>query len=375
MGRWGRGRGGAGGGAGGGARAPAGGSSGSSSGGEGSGGEAPGAGAGAPAPPGGGGRASGSESGSASESDSPGYESGSESESESGSLAPGRGAGAFGPSTWAEVDEGSIDRLAAELDVLARAASSAGRELPGAAWKPALAQGLGGGLLLEPAADPLGLGEIDHRTLTLVSPGGAAAGHPSHHRLSRAPGMLGRAGGGRASWMNPGPGGRSSLFGGDALAAADAGGASAAAAPAADSGGTPTAGGALAGDELGQGDLNALRPQVNLGGRDFCPEAYLAQVHRGTSRRELQQGLSNLEEALSERTGQLRDLVKENFDRFISCKNTIDDIQHRLPGEGSSTPRGGEGRRLCSPPPPPPPPPLPPPPPRPPPRAGAWRPC
>lgn len=26
----------------------------------------------------------------------------------------------------------------------------------------------------------------------------------------------------------------------------------------------------------------------------------------------------------------MKDLVKENFDRFISCKNTIDDIHKRL---------------------------------------------
>ncbi len=39
-----------------------------------------------------------------------------------------------------------------------------------------------------------------------------------------------------------------------------------------------------------------------------------------TSLVELRAGLANLRLELSERTGQLKALVKENFDRFISCK-------------------------------------------------------
>ena len=209
--------------------------------------------------------------------------------------------------------------------------------MPGAAWQPALAQGLGAGLLLEPAVDPLGFGQIDHRTLTLAPKGAGGS------RLTRGPRGMGKPG--RASRMTK-PlegGGRSSILGGDAAldaaaALADAAPSSAAAAEAA----------AEAEDDFGLaappgGDLGALRPLVNLGAREFCPETYLAQVHRGISRRELRQGLTNLEVALSERTGQLRDLVKENFDRFISCKNTIDDIQLRLQDTEAAVGAGGAG--------------------------------
>ena len=44
----------------------------------------------------------------------------------------------------------------------------------------------------------------------------------------------------------------------------------------------------------------------------------------------MQQGRNNLQRELNERTGQLKALVKENFDHFISCKTTIDDIHKRL---------------------------------------------
>ena len=49
-----------------------------------------------------------------------------------------------------------------------------------------------------------------------------------------------------------------------------------------------------------------------------------------TALSDLVRGRGNLKNDVSERTGQLKALVKENFDRFISCKNTIDDIHKRL---------------------------------------------
>lgn len=51
---------------------------------------------------------------------------------------------------------------------------------------------------------------------------------------------------------------------------------------------------------------------------------------QATALPELVKGRQNLKNDVSERTGQLKALVKENFDRFISCKNTIDDIHKRL---------------------------------------------
>ncbi len=57
------------------------------------------------------------------------------------------------------------------------------------------------------------------------------------------------------------------------------------------------------------------------------PDTDLLQA---TTMPDLVKGRQNLKIDVSERTGQLKALVKENFDRFISCKNTIDDIHKRL---------------------------------------------
>ncbi|GMH42432.1 hypothetical protein BSKO_10351 [Bryopsis sp. KO-2023] len=62
----------------------------------------------------------------------------------------------------------------------------------------------------------------------------------------------------------------------------------------------------------------------------FSPEHYLATVHENTALKDLDEGMRTLETGLSKRTGQLKQLVKENFERFISCKNTIDDVYVRL---------------------------------------------
>ena len=47
---------------------------------------------------------------------------------------------------------------------------------------------------------------------------------------------------------------------------------------------------------------------------------------------ELEAGQEALRVAGSERTDQLKALVKQNFERFISCKTTIDDVHVRLRG-------------------------------------------
>lgn len=62
----------------------------------------------------------------------------------------------------------------------------------------------------------------------------------------------------------------------------------------------------------------------------FDPEAYLAVFHEATPAPDLAAGLATLERDLGERQGQLKTLVKQNFDRFISCKTTIDDIYVKL---------------------------------------------
>ncbi|PNH08526.1 Exocyst complex component 2 [Tetrabaena socialis] len=62
----------------------------------------------------------------------------------------------------------------------------------------------------------------------------------------------------------------------------------------------------------------------------FEPEAYLAAFHQESSMGQLEKGLRSLSRELSERTGQLKLLIRNNFDRFINCKDAIDDIHAKL---------------------------------------------
>lgn len=61
-----------------------------------------------------------------------------------------------------------------------------------------------------------------------------------------------------------------------------------------------------------------------------CMAEFMMLRVQETALADLQQGRDNLQRELNERTGQLKALVKENFDHFISCKTTIDDIHKRL---------------------------------------------
>lgn len=49
-----------------------------------------------------------------------------------------------------------------------------------------------------------------------------------------------------------------------------------------------------------------------------------------TDLQELLRGMHHLRSQLSEHTTQLKTLVKENFDRFVASKNTIDDVHTKL---------------------------------------------
>ncbi|GIL79740.1 hypothetical protein Vretimale_12383 [Volvox reticuliferus] len=62
----------------------------------------------------------------------------------------------------------------------------------------------------------------------------------------------------------------------------------------------------------------------------FDPEAYLATFHSESSMNQLEKGLRSLGRELSERTGQLKLLIRNNFERFINCKDAIDDIHAKM---------------------------------------------
>jgi len=56
----------------------------------------------------------------------------------------------------------------------------------------------------------------------------------------------------------------------------------------------------------------------------FDPQFFLAHVHQNTSATDLEKAEAALNQDLKQRNNELKKLVKENFDCFISCKNTID---------------------------------------------------
>lgn len=56
----------------------------------------------------------------------------------------------------------------------------------------------------------------------------------------------------------------------------------------------------------------------------FDAKLFLSRVHQETSAADLEAGALALKSDLEGRTLQRKQLVKENFDCFVSCKTTID---------------------------------------------------
>ena len=74
----------------------------------------------------------------------------------------------------------------------------------------------------------------------------------------------------------------------------------------------------------------ALLTKLQTTSTQFDPWMYLGTAHGDTTRDQLVAGIPVLDAAREKRKHQLRQLVKENFQRFIGCKGTIDDISLRL---------------------------------------------
>ncbi|KAJ6817742.1 exocyst complex component SEC5A-like [Iris pallida] len=62
----------------------------------------------------------------------------------------------------------------------------------------------------------------------------------------------------------------------------------------------------------------------------FDSKVFLSHVHQETSAADLESGALTLKTDLKGRTQQKKQLVKENFDCFVSCKTTIDDIESKM---------------------------------------------
>ncbi|ONM17553.1 Exocyst complex component SEC5A [Zea mays] len=82
--------------------------------------------------------------------------------------------------------------------------------------------------------------------------------------------------------------------------------------------------------EKSQGLDPNMRDKVIYSSPSFDPKVFLSWVHKDTSAADLEAGALTLKTDLKGRTQQKKQLVKENFDCFVSCKTTIDDIESKL---------------------------------------------
>ncbi|CAH2036657.1 unnamed protein product [Thlaspi arvense] len=75
---------------------------------------------------------------------------------------------------------------------------------------------------------------------------------------------------------------------------------------------------------------NALREKLVYISDHFDPKLFLSRIHQETTAADLESGALALKSDLKGRNLQRKQLVKDNFDCFVSCKTTIDDIESKL---------------------------------------------
>ncbi|PHT55484.1 Exocyst complex component SEC5B [Capsicum baccatum] len=79
------------------------------------------------------------------------------------------------------------------------------------------------------------------------------------------------------------------------------------------------------------GDLDPkTRDRLNYFSEKFDSKLFLSRIHQDTTSADLEAGAVSLKTDLKGRMQQKKQLVKENFDCFVSCKTTIDDIESKL---------------------------------------------
>ncbi|KAG6592194.1 Exocyst complex component SEC5A [Cucurbita argyrosperma subsp. argyrosperma] len=74
----------------------------------------------------------------------------------------------------------------------------------------------------------------------------------------------------------------------------------------------------------------ALRDKLMYFSEKFDAKLFISRIHQDTSAADLEKGAFSIKTDLKGRTQQRKQLVKDNFDCFVSCKTTIDDIESKL---------------------------------------------
>ncbi|GES86089.1 exocyst complex component Sec5-domain-containing protein [Rhizophagus clarus] len=73
-------------------------------------------------------------------------------------------------------------------------------------------------------------------------------------------------------------------------------------------------------------DYDKEKSQILVGTKSFNPKFFLYKVHNDTPYEDLLRGAEFLKYTLDQKSEALRSLVQDNFDRFVSAKNTIDTV-------------------------------------------------
>jgi len=232
------------------------------------------------------------------------------------------------PTSWSEVDTEAQAESVARLVALGRAKGGVVSATAADAFDDPGGQRQRNGPAPEATAplyvrDPLGRGWLEARTLSLrtdvVDEEGAVAAEAPVSVRGRAGTLSSRA---RAASQS-----------------VRARGASLSAARAADASDSASASLNVSDDRaVAAGGLAA---HVLPTSEHFDARDYLAHVHRDTPMAQLRAGMATLEAEVSEKAEQQQTLVRSNFQRFVSCRTTIEDIRATLERDEAAAQGGG----------------------------------
>eukprot|EP00249_Psilotum_nudum_P022882 c28676_g1_i1 orf=1854-4124(-) len=187
--------------------------------------------------------------------------------------------GANEPDKWTRVDEAELVRRVREMRETRSAPTANQAHIRRAA--PVGSEAFPRG---EDFLDPLGLGTIDVKTLTLAT-GGV---HSSHSTMALEKVDIKKGAGSKVD------------------------------------------DGATSPPQTPASRDHVLREEITYHSDKFEPKRFLSHIHQNTTAADLEAGEQALKMDLQNRKHQLKQLVKENFDCFVSCKSTIDDIHSKL---------------------------------------------
>lgn len=85
--------------------------------------------------------------------------------------------------------------------------------------------------------------------------------------------------------------------------------------------------------------MTELGNRYLISSKTFSPPDFLRDVHTTTSAQGLQSGLDFLSMSISEKSSALKQLVSNNFDRFVLAKSTIDAVFEEMKMGTSSSAR------------------------------------